>query len=499
MSLTIRMPGPVAGRFFADWDNGIQCIMGPVGSGKTTTALAKAIWACYRQPPSPVDGVRRYRVTVVRRTYRDLWESTIKSLFEFAPRTEANFTGSPGNPASYYVRSKMVDGSIVDGELQFRALGEDPIGSLRGYQTSVFLVEEADLVPWEWIQIAQERRGRYPRRDPHGEAWYAGVWLTSNAFDVDSEIYDAFLVSRRPGHALYRQPGAREPGAENVENLRRGYYDDLIATSSPDRIRRMVDNIPGYSREGKPVFLDEWQDPLHVAETPPAPMPGVPIRWGADAGLTPAAVAAQRLPSGQWVVLHEIAETGGVERIAEAIRRILAGEAYAWLRNAEPGDEIVSGYGDPAAMSRSPTDERVWLAELERLSGFRWRPAPSNNITPRLSAIRRPLTRLVGGAPGLVISPACGRLRRAFASGYRFRRLAQAGGGTRYDDIPEKNHPDSDLVDALGYLLLGSGEFEGIGRPGAAARPRQTRAAGPSSPPAYAGPPRHQRFATGPR
>jgi hypothetical protein len=496
--MLITIPGPVARAFFEDWTHRVQCIMGPVGSGKTTAALAKAIWACYRQPPSPTDNIRRFRVTVVRSTYRDLWHATIPSLNDIVQRTEANWQGSEGNPATLFVNKRMPDGSITEGELHFRALGDNPLGTLRGYQTSVFLFEEGDLIPWEWIMVANERAGRYPQKAAHGEAWHAGVWITSNAFDVDSEIYRHFVSNPKPGFVHYVQPGGREKGAENVHNLRKGYYDDIVRTADPDRTRRMVDNLYGYSRAGKPVFLEEWSDHLHVAPRRLEPVPGRPVIWGADAGLTPAAALIQQAPSGQWQVLREITYEGGVEGFAREITRVMAGDEWEWLRAAGPDADMLSGAGDPAAMSRSSTDERVWLRELQRLTGFRWRPGRTNLITPRLSAIRRPLTRLIGGQPGLLVDPRCSVLRRAMASGYRFRRIQTAGGATRYDDVPEKNHPDSDLVDALGYALLNGGEFDAAMRRDQASSGRvQTMAGGPETPPTYAPASSRPRFAAG--
>jgi hypothetical protein len=88
-----------------------------------------------------------------------------------------------------------------------------------------------------------------------------------------------------------------------------------------------------------------------------------------------------------------------------------------------------------------------------------------------MEAVRVPLTRLIDGRPGLVISPTCRVLRKGFNSGYRYRRV-QLAGSERYEDKPEKNEW-SHVHDSAQYALLGGGELaEVTGR-----RERRERAA----------------------
>src|SRR5206468_1195693 len=87
---------------------------------------------------------------------------------------------------------------------------------------------------------------------------------------------------------------------------------------------------------------------------------------------------------------------------------------------------------------------------------WRWKPAPSNAVAMRLEVVRNALSRLVDGAPGLLISPTCTNLRRALAGGYRFRQV-NVGSGVAFSDSPEKND-SSHIADALQYGLSGAGE-----------------------------------------
>ena len=75
-------------------------------------------------------------------------------------------------------------------------------------------------------------------------------------------------------------------------------------------------------------------------------------------------------------------------------------------------------------------------------------PAPSNDFTLRREAVATPLSRLVDGEPGLLISPTCTSLRKAMGGGYCYKRIQVSGMSesdlTGYDTI---------IVDTVGRQL----------------------------------------------
>jgi hypothetical protein len=88
--------------------------------------------------------------------------------------------------------------------------------------------------------------------------------------------------------------------------------------------------------------------------------------------------------------------------------------------------------------------------------------APTNKIAPRLEAIRRPLTTWIDGTtPGLILSPAMKRTRRALEADYRFRRIAVGPGQWRREDVPDKHSPNyaSHIADSVQYALLHLGGY----------------------------------------
>lgn len=256
-------PGPVAAAFYNDFEGDFQNlgIMGPVGGGKTGTVVAKAMRATILQQPSLRDGVRRIKVCVVRDTYRRLWKTTLPSVWEWLPKNMAGttFTGSEDSPAVQIVRWQVPNPADKEKphkfELQFDfvAIGDNAIEDvMRGYQPTFFWLNEADRLSPDVLQYLRGRAGRFPRMDDGGPT-NAGVWMDYNAPDTENYLYKLFEEKKPRNHRLYRQPSGLSPHAENLHNLRPGYYDDQMDGAEDWLIRRMVRNEYGYSRDGKPV------------------------------------------------------------------------------------------------------------------------------------------------------------------------------------------------------------------------------------------------------
>ena len=136
---------------------------------------------------------------------------------------------------------------------------------------------------------------------------------------------------------------------------------------------------------------------------------------------------------------------------ATAFARLLIQHVQAWF----PG-QAARVWGDPAGAQRAQTDERTCLEVVRSVTGLPAHAAPTNSFLPRREAVAEALARLIEGAPGLMIAPACKVLRKGFQGGYHYRRLKVAG-DERYHDEPNKNS-FSHVHDALQYALSGGGE-----------------------------------------
>lgn len=435
--------GPVAAAFYYD-NHEISAIMGPVGSAKTSTAMMKVFRHALLQEPNE-RGIRYYKHTIIRDTYRNLNKTTIPSWLRWIPKDLGTWRGGgSAEPATHNLKFKLShDGTFVDLQVDFIAMGDaNAENALKGLETTSIHINEADLVSEDVMSFGAGRTGRFPS-GPFGRCSWKGIWSDLNAPQEDNYMADKFIFNKPESFAFFRQPSGESPEAENLQNLPGGakYYLAQKDVLAPDLYRRLVLNEIGYSRSGEPVY-EEYNDDVHTAKKELSPVPGIPLRLGADAGLTPACTIGQRLPDGQFIVLREIVSTGiGVYKFAEAINKILSEEFS--------GFSVASAAADPAAAAKSSTDrdEKSWLQILRNETGINWQPAPTNNITPRLAAVKGMLTRLIDGKPGLLVSPACKILRRGFISGYCLK-----------DGEPMKNEY-SHVHDSFQYNALMSGEY----------------------------------------
>lgn len=452
--------GPVANAFLESTAPVIAC-MGPFGSGKTAAALLKILVISLRQGAGP-DGWKRTRFAVIRDTLRNLERTTIPSWKGWVGDNFGQLTGgSGGAPARHVLRFQghvRLNGQTysgkVESEVLFVGLGEQTAeAALKGMELTGAFLDEADGLPEEVLDFVTGRVGRYPAMRDGGPSW-SGVWLAFNAPDDAHWLYRRFVDEKPPEWDFFVQPSGLARDAENLSNLPPGYYERMSQGKPDWWIRRFIKNQWGYDRSGKPVF-HEYNDALHVAPLPLKPQDG-PLVIGADAGLTPAAIIMQQNTFGQWRVLAElVALDAGAKRFGAQLTALLAQDfrglpATIWC--------------DPSAVSRADTDEKSWAETMRAVTGLPVRPAQTNNLQPRLDAVREPLTRLIDGEPGFVLSPTCKVLRKGFNSGYRFRQFSASGGQKLFDEKPEKNdysHP----MDGLQYGLLGGGEYhEVLGR-----------------------------------
>ncbi|MEF2144191.1 MAG: hypothetical protein V3573_01995 [Desulfovibrionaceae bacterium] len=431
----------------------VRGVMGPVGSGKSTAMCMELMQRARRQRPSP-DNVRRTRFAIIRNSYRELADTTLKTWLDWFP--EDLFGCFSQSRMTHHIR--LAD---MDMEVLFRSLDRPgDLKKLLSLELTGAWINEAREMPKAIVDALGDRVERFPAQRDGGCTW-AGVILDTNPPDTDHWWYRLAEEQQPEGWAFFTQPGglveqAAGPGglprfepnsrAENLMHLPPDYYLRRMAGKSPDHVRVYYCGKYGSVHDGKPVF-PEFHRAIHVAGHPLESVPERPLFVGLDFGLTPAAVFGQRLASGRWHWLGElVAEDMGMVRFAGELRRVLA-EQY-------PGLEVRL-YGDPAGSQRSQVDERTPF-DILRGVGIDARPAPSNDPLLRREAVALPLPRLVDGEPGLRVSPGCRVLIKGMAGSYRYRRV-EIMGEERYRDMPDKNEY-SHVCDAAQYLMIGAGE-----------------------------------------
>lgn len=454
---------PTLRRFMA-CKKSMQFVMGPVGSGKTAAFIVKCLKIIMEQRTQR-DGVRRVRAAITRNTYADLLSTTIRDWREIVTDEMGRFT--VGHPPEHRLRFSMEDGSRVECDVLFVALDRpDHVKKLRGMQLTFAWMNETKEQPKAVLDMLTTRVGRYPKLADGGCSW-DGVLGDYNAPDEDDWMYELEQQCRLgalPDYEFMIQPGGVvlldgkwtvNPDAENLMNLRPGYYERLMQGKTQDFIRVNLGNQYGSVFDGKPVHA-EYNDDVHCWREVLAPMAGIEIIVGMDYGLTPAAVFLQHLPNGRWHAIDEVVcEDMGAERFAEQLQRKAAEFQGLAAQNAwEPFS--FKWYGDPSGDNRAQTDEETVQAVLVA-NKIPARACSSNDVVLRRAALDRPLCRMIGGRPGFILSPKCKMLRKALRGGWCYQRLQVSGTTDRFQTEPAKNKY-SHVGEACEYALLDSGE-----------------------------------------
>ena len=478
-------PGPVADRFY--WDDADVCLLrGPVGSGKTTANLRKPFRRAIGALRSTRDGVRRYKVVIARATYRQLWQTTIPSWFEIMPRSEGQWSGGRGDPVTHRITFSDQHGDI-EFIAEFLAFGETASeiqANVRGVQTTDFLLEEADTVDPILFTTAIGRIDRYPskshfRGGEYCEAAYPlaqqsygqinatynapeeGNWILPLEGDVDPDNQDDAKLAeivREAGITInfYRQPGAFEPGAENMENLGTQYYPRQIAimkaAGSGHDVDRLVHNKIGYLRTGDPVFEKEFNPRVHVADTELEPWRDRPLLIGLDQGFFGAAVLAQFRRPYQWRFYAELwsKERKSARAFGRDLRDLLSSPRFA-------GMSVGGAFGDMAGEqgNAAGADNETWNAVVSSIARITIDPQMigSNRIEPRLNVWRAAMEQFEMGEPGLLICPSMKLTIRGLAAKYVWaEELDKAG--NRTTKPKKRGVREADVIDAAGYVML---------------------------------------------
>ena len=444
----------------------VRGVMGPVGSGKSVMCCMEIFNKAISAMPCK-DGIRRSRWLIVRNTTPQLETTTIKTWLSWFPEhVFGKMNLKP--PINHQIKFNDVELEVI-----FLALDRpEDVKKLLSLECTGIWFNEAREILKEIVDAGTMRVGRYPSKKDKPDdvpaenfpSWY-GVIMDTNPPDDTHWWYKCaeedewtrnefgVLVPKEqfPENMrweFWQQPSGLSPDAENIENLPRGYYERISSGKDKEWINVYVHGHYGFIQDGQPVYVHEWNDNLHVKENIPL-NPYLPVYIGLDFGLTPCAIFGQRDKRLSWNVLKElITDDMSVRQFAKLLK--------ATILEFCPNNDVYI-YGDPSGAFRKDSDADTSF-QILKSEGLFARPAPTNNIVPRLEAVRGPLKRLVDGKPAFNLDKACNVLRKGFNGGYKYKIVSYSG-EARLAMEPDKNqysHPH----DALQYMLMGGGEYK---------------------------------------
>ena len=442
-------------------------IIGPFGSGKSSGAMWKIKKHAQEQWPNPKDGIRRTRWAIIRNTFRQLEDTTIRTVLEWWPPA---IFGTFRSATHQYIINAFDECEI---ELLFRALDRpDHISNLLSLELSGAWVNEAREVPWAIIDALDGRIDRFPAVKDGG-CTKPVLMLDSNPPEEESEMWKKCEEVKPANLELFKQPSGLSPKAENImtmaeweqykkdfaafgkssitPGLKPDYYINLADGKQQDYIDVYIHAKYGFVKEGKAVYENTWNDALHMAKGRIQAIEGKELTIPFDFGLTPAGALMQVTPRGYVNILKELVSDGmGFEQfIANMLKPVLATEFSEWP---------VVFTGDPAGEQRSQNDEKTCYDILRQefknqiSSGhYKIRTCPSNDLVPRIGSVEHFLSRLTDGRPTFQVDPSCKMIRKGFNKGYYYKRVKVSD--ERYSDEPFKNIY-SHIMNAVEYGCL---------------------------------------------
>lgn len=430
-------------KLFHESNADMRAMVGPVGSGKTSAAS----WEIFYYLPFHLAerySIKKTRWAIIRNTYRELMDTTQKTIFEWFP-----WGDHKKGDQIYILKYPKHD---IEIEALFRSCDRpQDLKKFKSLEITGYWIDESIEVSEEIKRMLKNRIGRYPRKS----SVRYGI-ETTNPPDIEHLMYFQFdyktpvpgpLPERktRDQQILKEHEGFWQPPKENEANLRKGYYTDLIMdyAGNPDWIERYVEGKPGVTVAGKPVHFN-FKRSFHVAEEPLVWTKGPLFAGWDNTGNCPACVIVQQTLPGFFQALKEYhTERMG---IVDFVQMVVAD------RNTVFPDAEWTEWGDPAGEAKFSKvgGGLTSNAELMRDEAGILLKASEQNWEARRESVESQLGKLVGGEPGLVIDPSCTRLINGFIGGYCYPEI---GTTSIYRDTPLKNKY-SHVHDALQYVMV---------------------------------------------
>lgn len=501
-------PGPVAAAYMHS-QGPIDLILGPWGSGKTTATVYKIARHASQLFPVCRDGtdslgnpkgVVHVRVACIRDTYRELAKTALPSWHNWFPKygvftaRDANgkmlpdaYQGGIDRPVRHLVEwdtprawyrakgeweKRMTRVRI---EMDFGAIGAENLDSFfKGYEVSMFWLNECDTLHEDVPGRAYGRCRRFPPRaeimpwegerlgfdkDPDtGKDAIALPAIVMGDYNPPDEVnwtYKRHIEEaakwKALGYNFFQQPSGLSSQAENRTGKSRKQYEDeeraFGGPKAPDAIR----NVHGKYAPKKvgTIIFDTFDTIEHRSDENLDPLPGVPFYMGFDGGGRPACAIGQ-FPNGRLRALREITSqpdivTGG-KRFAGYVMEVLLRD----FRNIPFG----GAWGDPSDFEGADTvaGEMSMMDTISRALGVPILPTETNEVDPRLEAVRYYLELGDGGRRRSDWDPRLKMTLRGFVSQYHLTKHATEG---KTDSTEIHKNEYSHIMDAWQYLCLG--------------------------------------------
>ncbi len=239
--------GPVMREFFRS-NARKRCLFGPFGSGKSAASCNEIFRKARKQAPN-ADGIRQTRWAIVRNTYGELKQTTVRTWRDWFGDQWGQFTQQ--SPYEHKLRYGLrSDGTTVEADVIFLAMDDEKdVKKFLSLEVTGVFFNEVREIRRSIVDAADGRIGRYPRTIKRngvtvfGPTWH-GIIADTNMPDEDHWLHDLYRQPDNGGWEFFRQPGGvcidhagnwqENPEAENLGNLPDGYYQNQLAGKSSE-------------------------------------------------------------------------------------------------------------------------------------------------------------------------------------------------------------------------------------------------------------------------
>lgn len=391
-------------------------------------------------------GKRRSIWAVIRNTDRQLIDTTLPSFLRMFP------DGIAGKWSERDYEFELEFGDVL-ATIKFRCLDKekDQRRVLSMNLTGIYLNEFREIKP-SLFEAIDARAGRY---QPSVGGWYG---LIGDSNPPEEFSYWANVIQKQPQPGLrdaldceiFWQPSGLSPEAENVENLRPNYYEELSKGKAAEWVNVHIHAQLGSRQSGAAVFGDHFSRKLHVGKV--AYDYTLPVYIGMDFGLLPALVVAQLDMDDRLNILASV-----VSDTPNGIEQLMKGRGMAMLRKVCPLTNYKDIHIFTDVPKRSESDMKTAYHSLKALGFSNTRPGTvDNRVDSRLQAVRKRLMELGNrGIPKLFFSNSglADSIITSTESGYVYKKRRFSDNELSGSE-PEKNK-HSHVADALQYLCLG--------------------------------------------
>lgn len=439
--------GPKALAFVHDFKSDVCVLIGPYGSGKSTCIPLKIqIGAAMTVPDS--DGVRRYRVLILRGTFSMIQSALLPVLTQHMPPGTVVTQGSPIT-LKYKTQGMEIHCDCV-------ALDrEEDVKRIQGGTFDALFVDESRDAEWGVCQVAMTRVRAVTDQ---GKPKPLTIGFVSNPSSENHWLFKHAVADPLPNWTLYHQASGLSDQREGPYD--RSYYDRMVSSNRDDAAFIAV-HVEGKWGLWAPVgdaVISSFKSGRHFAELNVSP--NLPLIIGLDVGVSWNALTYMQRMNGQVRVIGEqIIENKAAMAAAPAAREFVRDYLY----NAPVALCTV----DPSAEQRSAVSGELVVDIWRAVTRWPIKTAPSPRTSERVTTGNAIFAaNNSDGEPAILVDPRkCPILAQALMGQYRWRLRKAAVGADKVSidgEVDKTNRPFVDVAESLLYGIMGAGAFDAV-------------------------------------